>query len=105
MSFEERVQRDILEVDQLTYPQRRAVLETLGVSVKVWPVGYPERYEITMAFDIDDWFDPAFYVDNKDVEDAIEKDIRSGWAPATQFASVLPGQTLIPRATCSAAGS
>jgi hypothetical protein len=92
-------------VDQLTYQQRREVLESLGVSVKVWPVGYPERYEITMAFDIDDWFDPAFYVDNKDLEDAIEEDIRSGWAPATQFASVLPGQTLIPLATCSVAGS
>jgi site-specific DNA recombinase len=105
VSFEQRVQRDIAEVDQLSYQQRREVLESLGVSVKVWPVGYPQRYEISMAFDIDDWFDPAYYVPNEAVEDDIEEQVRSGQAPATVFTSVLPVHMGTPRATCLAAGS
>jgi hypothetical protein len=48
-SFTARVETEIDGIDSMTYQQRRDVLTSLEVTVKVWPKGYPQRYEITMA--------------------------------------------------------
>jgi len=92
-SFTARVEADIDGIDNLTYQQRRDVLASLGVEVKVWPKGYPQRYEITMAYDISEWLDGAYYVPDEALEDDIEADIASGRVPAPQYHGAAPVRT------------
>ncbi len=104
-SFASRAEQEIEALEHLTHEQRRDVLASLGVSVKVWPMGHPQRYEISMAFDIDDWLDPAYYVDNEAVEAVIAHAIASGRVPELRYQSATsihtaPGSA---RARCSAA--
>lgn len=80
-TLDARIEHEQDALERLTYRERRDVLEALGVSVNLWPQGHAQRYEVTMSYDISAWLDPAFLVDQPEVEDDIDERTRAGLLP------------------------
>jgi hypothetical protein len=52
----DRICNQMATVDQLTYEEKRIILDKFGVRAYVWPVSAPQRYRIEMAYDLDAWY-------------------------------------------------
>jgi hypothetical protein len=83
----ERIEHEQQALEHMTYQERRDVLQALGVSVNVWTKGHGQRYEVTMAYDISAWLDPAFLVDQPEIEDEIDELTWAGLVPKTVYRS------------------
>jgi site-specific DNA recombinase len=52
-SFLDRLSNHMASVDNLTYEEKRVIIDKLGVTARVWPKAAPQRYAVEMAYDLD----------------------------------------------------